>query len=135
MKKSVFYLGNPLLKADNLQIRLIWDLKKLFPNLSFIHFDPTEEFPEKNPENLILIDTVIGIEKVTCFNDLNQWSISPRNTVHDFDLPVSLGLLQKLGKLKKVTIIGVPAKGPKSKVVEEIVELMSKLSWIPKKNG
>lgn len=134
MRKTVYILGNPLIVQDRLPLKIIPALKKALPHFDFIYLDPTEEFATTK-QDLIIIDTVIGIEKVTCFNDLNQWSISPRNTVHDFDLPVSLGLLQKLGKLKKVTIIGVPGKGPKSKVVEEIVELMSKLSWIPKKNG
>lgn len=82
-------------------------LKKSFPHINFIHFDPTEELPLNN-KNLTIIDTVIGIKKVTKFDDLNQWKSSPRITVHDFDLPISLGILRKLGKINKVTVIGIP---------------------------
>ncbi len=126
MRKIVYYLGNPTLSQDNLPLKIIPVLKRKLPSYDFIHLDPTEEFNPKD-ENLVIIDTVIGIKEVICFNDLNHWSVSPRVTAHDFDLPVSLGLLQKLGKLKKITIIGIPPEGVKKKVLEEILKYMSKL--------
>jgi len=126
MKKTVYVLGNPLVNIDNLPLKLLPQLKKNYPEFSFIHFDPTEELTQAD-RNLIFIDTVIGIKKVTTFNDLNRWSISPRFTVHDFDLPINLKILQKLGKIKKITIIGVPKKGNQKKILKEIKNLLKSI--------
>ena len=104
-------MGNPLVASDNQPIKLLPQLRKKFPHISFVHFDPTEELPAVLNKNLILIDTVIGIEKVTKFDNLDQWKLSPRVTVHDYDLPLMLGILRKLGKIKNLTIFGIPEKG------------------------
>lgn len=124
MKRTVYFLGNVLVKKDSLPVRLISKLKKEFPGFSFIHLDPTEEIVPSENQELILIDTVIGIDKVTKFNDLNHWTISSRNTVHDFDLPVSLGILKKLGRIKKVMIIGVPSGGKLGTILKEAREML-----------
>ena len=119
MKKNVYVLGNPLVDIDNLPIKLLPKLQKHFPGFSFIHFDPTEELPVNNKE-LIFIDTVLGLKKVTRFNGLNHWTISPRVGVHDFDLPINLHLMQKLGKIKKVVIIGIPEKGNQQRILAQV---------------
>ncbi|MEM2974643.1 MAG: hypothetical protein QW112_03415, partial [Candidatus Micrarchaeia archaeon] len=41
-------------------------------------------------------------------------------SLHDFDLAMSLKLMQKMGKLKRVRIIGIPPKYPKQKALEEL---------------
>lgn len=120
MKKTIYYLGNLLIKKDSLPIKLIPKLKKEFPDINFVHLDPTEEFPLNKSQSFVLIDTVIGLDKVTKFNSLNHWAASPRISVHDFDLPVSLGILQKLGQIKKITIIGIPKKGKLKKLTKEV---------------
>lgn len=125
MKKKVFVLGNPLVKNDSLPIQILPKLRQRLPDLQFIHIDPTEEYPQKPAQDLIIIDTVLGIKSVTSFNDLNHWYRSPRVTVHDFDLPVSLGLAKKLGKIKSLKVIGVPPKGDKKKIINQIVNLLA----------
>ena len=123
MKKIVYVLGNPLVKKDHLPPKLIFQLEKLFPKLKFILFDPTEDFDLKE-KNIIIIDTILSLKKVTQFNDLNLWTISPRISLHDFDLPVYLGLLQKLGKVKKITIIGVPEKGNRKNILSDVTTIL-----------
>lgn len=117
MKKTVYILGNPLVASETLMFKLIPKLQKRFPQLSFVHLDPTEEIPKE--EELIFIDVVIGISKVRTFNDLKDFVLSPRVSPHDFDLPLSLGLGQKMGKIKRVTIIGIPEKGDLIKIAKE----------------
>lgn len=126
MGKNIYVLGNPLEPDDRPAVKLIPQLKKKFPQINFIRFDPTEEFPQNNKE-LIIIDTVAGIADVKKFDDLNRWVMSPRVTVHDYDLPLTLGLLKKLGKIKKFTIIGIPQKGKKEKILEEINQILTSL--------
>jgi hypothetical protein len=108
MKKTIYVLGNPLEDIDKLPIQLLPVLQQTFPDIEFILFDPTEELPQPIPKHLYLLDTVLGITTVTIFTDMNDFLISPRISVHDFDLPLFLGMLKKLGKIDDVTIIGIP---------------------------
>lgn len=107
MKVLVF--GNPLVTKDSLPLRLLADLRKEFPSIEFKEFDAVEQLEEEG-EELIILDSVEGIEKVQLFDSLDRFVDSPRYSLHDFDLPIYLKLLKKLEKLKKVLIIGIPAK-------------------------
>lgn len=120
MKKIIYVLGNPLLKKDNLPLKILPLLIKLFPSLSFEIYDPTEEIKVIRQKELVFLDTVAGIIKVTLFNNLDYFKLSPRVSAHDFDLPIQIGLLKKLRKINKVIIIGVPQNGNLVKIIEDI---------------
>ena len=117
-------MGNPLVNIDHLPIKLLPKLRQLCPKFNFEILDPTEEIQLENNQDLTLIDSVIGLDKVTVFHDLDFFAYSPRVTVHDYDLPVNLKLMQKLGKLKKFTIIGVPVKGDETEILNGIINLL-----------
>jgi hypothetical protein len=127
MRRNIYVLGNPCLKQDALPIKLLPKIQKLFPDISFIYLDPTEECPYVSNKEFIFIDTVVGIEKVTKFSGLNHWTISPRNTVHDFDLPLNLGILKKLGKIEKITIIGVPQEGNERRILNDLRDILTRI--------
>lgn len=120
MKRIVYILGNPLITIDSLPMKLLPKLRQFCPQFNFAILDPTEEL-QSEYQDFTCIDTVLGIDKVTVFHDLDFFAYSPRVTVHDYDLPLHLGLLQKLGKLKKITIIGVPAKSNEVKILHEVI--------------
>lgn len=125
---KIFVLGNPDLEGDDVAVRLMPRLKKQFPEIEFKHIDPLEGLGEnpicrtsddrriydkksdqKNNERIVIIDAVKGISKVKRFDDLAQFvSTHKRLTMHDFDLYDELILLQKLKKLPKIAIIGLP---------------------------
>ena len=128
MRKTIYVLGNPYLKKDNKAVKLAKRLQKGFPEISFVHLDPTEGLPEENIKELIFIDSVVSIDKVTKFNDLPHFALSPRTTAHDYDLPIVLGLMKKLGKIKKITIIGIPLSGKINKLLKETKEILTTLS-------
>ncbi len=108
-QQTVYYCGNPTDKDDNIVFIFIASLKKKFPNIRFIHFDPTEEIdPAALKGRFILMDTVVGLKRVEVFDNLSKFSLSPRTSVHDYDLPIDLGILTKLGKIKKLLLIGIP---------------------------
>jgi hypothetical protein len=44
-------------------------------------------------------------------DEIDRLTLSPRGSVHDFDLAFQLRYLKKLGKLGKVTLIGIPQEG------------------------
>lgn len=91
---------------DALPLRLVPQLRVKFPQASFELPDPNEEWDV--PARLIVIDTVKDIAGVTVFHGLDTFARAPRVTMHDYDALTQLRLLQKLGKLKEVIIIGVP---------------------------
>ncbi len=103
---NVFVFGNPDLDFDSLPLRILPMLRKKFPKIRFEIKDPNEEWDFK--DDCIIVDTVQGIKKVSVFSDLKSFSASPRVTMHDLDALTNLRLLDKLGKLKKIKIIGIP---------------------------
>jgi hypothetical protein len=105
MKRTVCIAGNQDLALDALPLRLLKRLQEQAPEYTFTLLDPHEEW---EGEDIILIDTVLGIKDVTAFADLALFAQAPHLTLHDFDVLANLLLLKKLGKLKKAFIIGIP---------------------------
>ncbi len=123
MKTTIYLFGNLLLDFDNLPIKLLPRLRDQFPQIDFIVMDPNENIKPIN-EELIIIDTVMGINKVIIFNDLDKIQLDKIYSPHDLDLGFNLKLLQKIGKLKKITIFGVPSRINESKALEELITLI-----------
>lgn len=128
MRRNVYILGNPLIEHDALPFKLFPKLKKELPDFNFIHFDPTEEVPLGKTKEFILIDTVMGLQKVTIINDLDHFILSPRVSPHDYDLPLELGILQKLKKIKRIKIIGLPQNIKMEEALKQIKLILNSLS-------
>ncbi|MBM3281785.1 MAG: hypothetical protein FJY86_00370 [Candidatus Diapherotrites archaeon] len=122
----LYVLGNPLEEVDALPIQLLPRLCEAFPSLHFVEIDPTENFPEE--EHLIIIDTIINIPRVMVWTDVNAIKSSPSYSLHDFDLGMTLKLMQKMGKLKRVTIFGIPPAHDERKKEEIFHELKQTMS-------
>ena len=120
---NVYVLGNPLLEEDSLPLRLLPRLKKEFPSIHFIEMDPTENFPEEDP--LWIVDTILNAQNVVVWTDVNAIRSSPSYSLHDFDLGMALKLMRKLGKLKRVTIFGVPPAGDLNKIGRDLSEAIT----------
>lgn len=123
---NVYVLGNPLEEVDALPIKLLPRLREAFPLFTFIEIDPTENFPEE--EHLIIIDTIINATHVIVWTDVNAIKSSPSYSLHDFDLGMTLKLMQKMGTLKRVTIFGVPpiqSGKNEEEIFSELCETMS----------
>jgi Ni,Fe-hydrogenase maturation factor len=119
MKILVF--GNPLVKQDNLALRLIPWLQKEFPHDDFKEFDPTENL-EAEIENgkLAILDVAEGIEKVIVIEDIDKLELIKSCSMHDCDLAFNLKLLKKIGKLKGVKIIGLPMEMSEEIAIKEV---------------
>jgi len=104
MKISVF--GNPDLKEDNTAIKLIPWLKKKYPAAEIKIEDPSSGLEPS--DDWLIVDTCAGIDKITEFEDLDQFESARRVSVHDYEVATELKLLKKLGKIKKLKIIAVP---------------------------
>ncbi len=126
---KIYVFGNPLVKEDSIPLKLLPDLKKSFPKIEFIITDPNENFPPKDENNLVILDTVIGIKKPLILN-LNDFD-SKKNTPvspHDYDLLFHLLLLRKLGKIRTVKIIGLPINFNRKKYLTDILILINKIT-------
>lgn len=103
----VLVFGNPDSKLDD----RVFEVIKKFQNINFEIININGDLPVS--KNLIILDTVVNIKNITVFTekDLNRLTLSPRTTAHDYDLGFQLHYLYKIGKLKKITIIGIPQTG------------------------
>lgn len=119
-----FCFGNPLVKQDSLPILLISELNKAFPEIEFIEAESPEDLEGESEINII--DTAEGIDRVREIN-LDDLKDHKCCSLHDFDLSMSLKLMQKLGRLKKIMIIGIPLKYTKKKALSELKEKISEV--------
>ena len=104
---------------DNLPLKLAPKLQKLFPEIDFVITDPSENISPIDGE-LIIIDTVENIKNVILIDDIEKLETNKIYSLHDFDLAFNLKLLQKIGKLKRVKIFGVPMEGDEEDVLEQL---------------
>jgi hypothetical protein len=115
---KIFVFGNPDLPMDSFPLRILPELRATFSNSSttkigssdfkveFVVVDPNEEW--EVPEELVVLDTVVGLKNVVVFEDLEKFIPAPNISMHDFDALANLRFLKKLGKIKRVQVIGVP---------------------------
>lgn len=108
---KVYVFGNPDSEEDNLAIKMASRLECTMVNVECTIISPNQDLPFSEEERVVILDTIKGIDDVVVTDNLNRFVPSPRNSVHDFDLGFQLKYLKKLGKLGKVTIIGIPQKG------------------------
>ena len=130
-KIKIYVFGNPLLPFDNLPLKLIPELKKIFPQIEFISKDPNENLKPIN-KDLIIIDTIANADKVTIINDPKRIKTNKIYSAHDFDLGLNIRILQEIGELEKITILGIPPKIKKRKALHELSGLIE--NYILKSN-
>lgn len=122
MKRKIYICGNPLMDEDSMPFRILPQLRAQLPEIDFIDFDPTENFPQENP--LYIIDTVINAKGVMVLKDLKQLADAPHFSAHDADLAFHLKWLEKMGKLPSLMIFGVPVEGEEKQFVKEVSDLI-----------
>ncbi|MBM3209464.1 hypothetical protein FJZ40_04200 [Candidatus Shapirobacteria bacterium] len=108
----VLVFGNRDEKNDSLALQAAKRLRGI-SGIDFKIVNPNEDLPLDNKGQIIILDTVMGITKITIFTekDLDKFAILPcRTTAHDYDLGFQLQYLKKLGKLRKIIIVGLPMK-------------------------
>lgn len=120
----VLVFGNPLVSEDSLVLRIVGRLRKKFPSIQFLEFDPTEGLEDVG-RPLLIIDVVEGIERVTLITDIEAIEVGGGCSLHDFDLGFNLKLLKRLGLIDEVKIIGVPKGYSEEKALEEVSSLLS----------
>ncbi|MFH1170285.1 MAG: hypothetical protein V1704_01875 [Candidatus Vogelbacteria bacterium] len=126
--KTIFVFGNPDLPLDSLPLKILPALRVEFPSIKFEVKDPNEDWTV--PEELVIIDTAVGIKEITVFGSLEKFANAPRVSMHDFDALTNLRFLQKLGRLKKIRIIGLPPEIPEPETLRITSEIISRLKLV-----
>lgn len=121
---QIFIFGNPDVALDALPLKILPALKKQFPEVDFVHLDPNEDWDV--PDDLIVIDTVLGLKEIHVFDSLDDFEAAPQISMHDFDALANLRLMMKIGRIKKIKIIGLPPMIAETDAVEAITNLLSK---------
>lgn len=119
---TVYVFGNVDNPQDNAAILLAKKIK--IPKLKFKFLPPHQDLPPK--KEIVLIDVVAEIKKTTLITSLEIINTIPSTTVHDFDLGMQLRCLQKIGKLKKAIIIGIP-QNPSVRDYKRVIFILRKL--------
>jgi Ni,Fe-hydrogenase maturation factor len=110
---KVYVFGNEYVAADKRAIEVARELEKTLEGVSFVFVNPNEDLPFVDERRVLILDTVQGIRDVSLIegDSVDALILSPRGSVHDFDLAFQLRYLKKLNKLGEVSIIGVPQEG------------------------
>jgi len=122
MELKVFVAGNPLLARDALPLALLPALRRRLPEMDFEELD-VEGLEDAGGE-LVIIDTVEGIERPAVISDVDAIGTRKVYSLHDFDLGMRLKLLKKMGMIRSVTIFGVPPGYPRRRALDELTELI-----------
>jgi Ni,Fe-hydrogenase maturation factor len=110
---NVYVFGNEHVAEDNRAIEVAGELQNKIEGVSFIFVGPNEDVPFADEPRVFILDTVQEIQDVALVegDQIDTLVLSPRGSVHDFDLTFQLRYLKKLGKLGVVTVIGIPQEG------------------------
>ena len=110
---NVYVFGNEYVAEDNKAIEAARELEDTVEGTSFVFGRPNEDVPFVDEPRVVILDTVQGIQNVVLIegDGLDGLVLSPRGSVHDFDLAFQLRYLKKLGKLGEFTILGIPQEG------------------------
>jgi Ni,Fe-hydrogenase maturation factor len=109
----VYVFGNEDVPEDRKAIEVAQKMDRAADGVSFVFVGPNEDVPFADEGRVVILDTVHGIRDVELIEGdrIDALVLSPRGSVHDFDLTFQLRYLKKIGKLGDVTIIGVPHEG------------------------
>ena len=110
---KVYVFGNPDALEDRKAVEVAERLEGAIEDVSFHFVEPNEDVPFADEERVVILDTVQGIRGVVLIPDgeIDGFVLSPRGSVHDFDLALQLRYLKKIGRLGQVCVIGLPQEG------------------------
>ena len=122
---DILVFGNAAYSPDSLPLRILPDLRQRLPGNRFLALDPNEEWEVSG--DLTVIDTVINLNRPMIFRSLDAFRTSPRCSTHDFDALAQLRLLSKLGRIGRVTVIGLPPQMSEAAASDFIATVLAEL--------
>ncbi len=116
---TIHIFGNPYLEFDSLAIKVAKNLEGN-KSIKIIYCNSPEILIESEENEIIILDVIKGISKISIITDISQIKTRKLTTMHDFDLGFFLHLMKELGINKKIKIIGVPESGDIEEISKEV---------------
>ncbi len=128
MKVVVLCFGNEFVDFDKLPLTLCKELKNKIPNVDFVSCEsPNEILDYSEYDKIFILDVVKGIKDISIIEDLDKLKERKLFTLHDFDLGLFLKVLDKIGKIKNLKIIGIPIGYDKNKAKRKIKKILTRI--------
>jgi Ni,Fe-hydrogenase maturation factor len=110
---KVYVFGNEYVAEDTRAIEVARELEGTLDGISFVFVDTNADVPFVDEQRVVILDTVQGTPDVALLEGgrIDELILSPRGSVHDFDLAFQLRYLKRLGKLGDVAVVGIPQEG------------------------
>ena len=127
MKSAILYFGNELIPEDRLAIKVVEELKGTLPGFEFVHcHSPDTILDYKDHAKVIIVDVSPNVEEITVVKDMTSLKERELFTLHDLDLNFFLKLMEKLGNIKSIEIIALPANGDKKILAKELYGIIKR---------
>jgi Ni,Fe-hydrogenase maturation factor len=110
---NVYVFGNEYVAEDKRAIEVARELEGAIAGISFVFVSPNEDVLFVNERHVVILDTVEGLQDIALVegDQIDGLILSPRGSVHEFDLAFQLRYLKKLNMLGEVTITSIPQEG------------------------
>lgn len=119
--KTIYCFGSDIIEGDAIAFDAADSISDSIEGIRFVKIkDPTELYGMKL-DDIIIMDAVKGIYFVNVFEDLSKLKSNNPVSAHDFDLSMFLQLMQTMGNIKQVKIIGLPYGKPLAEIKDDIV--------------
>jgi hypothetical protein len=86
---------------------------------------PIDIVAHANDEDIFVVDVVRGLENISVFRKASDFAKIRSATAHDMDLGTFMHVLEGMGWLQKLKIIGLPADIKKEDAIREIERIIS----------
>lgn len=125
--RTIYCFGSDIVEGDAIAFDAADALGDSVEGFKFVKIkDPTELYGMKI-DDMILMDAVKGIYFVKIFDDLSALKKNNPVSAHDFDLSMFLQLMQQMGNIKKIKIVGLPMGKEFSEIKDDLIYELKKL--------
>jgi Ni,Fe-hydrogenase maturation factor len=110
---NVYVFVNEYVAEDKRAIEVARELEGAIAVISFVFVSLNEDVLFVNERHVVILDTVEGLQDIALVegDQIDGLILSPRGSVHEFDLAFQLRYLKKLNMLGEVTITSIPQEG------------------------
>ncbi len=127
MVKTVLCFGSLGMEGDDAAFSVCEELAGNIEDVRFVRCEsPMDVLGYAQEEGLYIMDAARGIEKVSVFDDIDEFRSRRSVTAHDSDLGMMLEMLSEMGKLPPVRIIGIPIGSNASEAAREVKDLLTR---------
>ncbi len=120
---TVLCFGNEAIKEDMLAKEIADELE--IDGIKFVKCSSVDDLLSYSG-NVYIMDVAKGLKEVTLIEDIRKLESNKLISLHDFDLGFFLKLMNEIGKIKNVKIIGIPMESNKEDAKKGVMKILKK---------